>query len=102
MRPGKLSRQRALEPLLGCMMLALGAMAVATGMMDAVVPPTAWALRETMSVVSAAAMADGTDDLAVRGGEHGRALQIFWRTGDEDVAEGGHGRRPSMRALRRS
>ena len=40
-RPGQLFVQVVLEPLLGCMLLTLGTVAVATGMMDAVVPPTA-------------------------------------------------------------
>ena len=45
-RPGQLCVQVVREPLLGCMLLALGTVAVATGMMDAVVLPTAWALLE--------------------------------------------------------
>ena len=52
-RPGELFVQVRMEPLLGCMLLALWTVAVATGMMDAVVPPTAWALREAVAVVSA-------------------------------------------------
>jgi hypothetical protein len=35
-------------------------------------------------------------------GEVGVALQVFWREGGEDVAEGRHGRSPCMRVLRRS
>ena len=45
-RPGQLFVQVVLEPLLGLMLLTLGTVAVATGMIDAVVPPTAWALVE--------------------------------------------------------
>jgi hypothetical protein len=55
-----------------------------------------------MAVMAALALLDGADDLAVRGGEVGIALQVFWRKGGADLAEGGHGRSPCMRALRRS
>jgi hypothetical protein len=51
------------------MLLALWAVAVATGMIDAVFFSTALALIEAMSIVSALAIADGVDDLAVRGGK---------------------------------
>src|SRR6266699_590913 len=98
-RSGQLCSQVVCEPLLGCMMLTLGTVAVATGMIDAVLPPTVLALREAMAVVSAVARLDGADDLAVRDREVGIALQVFWRKGGEDVAEGGHGRSPCMRAL---
>jgi hypothetical protein len=54
-----------MQPLLSFMMLTLGTGAVATGMMDAVVPPTVLALREAVSVVATAAVLDGADDLAV-------------------------------------
>ena len=40
-RPGQLFVQVVLEPLLGFMLLTLGTVAVATGMIDAVLPPTA-------------------------------------------------------------
>ena len=75
---------------------------MATGMLDAMVFPAALALRETLSVVSAAAMAESADDLAVCEGQMGGALQVRWRTGGADLAEGGHGSSPCMRALRRS
>ena len=68
-RPGQLVVQGVGEPLLGCMLLTLGTVAVATGMMDAVVSPTAWALREAVTVRSTAAILDGADALAVCGGE---------------------------------
>ena len=84
------------------MLLTLRAVTIATGMLDAVVPPTALALREALSVVSAAAVLDGADDRAGCGGEVGRALQVCWRNGVQDSAVGGHGRRPCLRALRRS
>jgi len=100
-RPGQLCVQVVLEPLLGCMLLTLGTVPVAAGMIDAVVLATTLALREAVAVVSALALLDGADDLAVRGGEGGIALQILWRKGVEDVAEGGHGRSPCMREFRR-
>ena len=77
-RPGQLFVQVVLEPLLGFMLLTLGTVAVATGMMDAVVPPTVLALREAVAVVSALAVLDGADDLAVGEGQMGVALQVFW------------------------
>ena len=54
-RPGQLLVQVVCEPLLGCMLLTLGAVAVATGMLDAVLSPTVWALREAVAVVPALA-----------------------------------------------
>jgi hypothetical protein len=101
-RPRELFVQVMMEPLLGCMLLALGTVAVATGMMDAVLPPTALALREAVAIVPALALLESADDLAVRGGEVGIVLQVLWGEGIEDVTQGGHGRRPCMRALRRS
>ena len=91
-RPGQLCVQVVLEPLLGCMLLTLGAVAVATGMLDAMVLPTVLALREAMAVRAALARLDGADDLAVRSGEVGRALQGLWGKRREDLAEGGHDR----------
>jgi hypothetical protein len=64
-RPGKLLLEVVFEPLLSFMLLTLGTVAVATGMIDAVVSSTAWALIEAMSIVSALAVLDGADDLAV-------------------------------------
>src|SRR5215510_15610472 len=43
-RPGQLLLQVVCEPLLGFRLLALGTVAVATRMIDAVLPPTTWAL----------------------------------------------------------
>jgi hypothetical protein len=63
--PGKLLVQVVMKPLLGFMLLALGRVAVATGMMDAVLFSTALALREAVSIVSTVAMLDSADDLAV-------------------------------------
>ncbi len=101
-RPRELFVQMVLEPLLSFMLLALGTVPVATGMIDAVLFPTALALIEAMAVMAALALLDSTDNLAVRGGEVGIALKVFWRKGGEDIAQGGHGRSPCMRALRRS
>jgi hypothetical protein len=101
-RPGKLLFEVVCEPLLGFMLLTLWTVAVATGMVDAVVSPTGLALIKAVAVRAALALLDGVDGFAVGGGEVGRALKVFWREGVEDVAEGGHGRSPCMRALRRS
>ena len=84
------------------MLLTLGTVAVATGMIAAVVPSTALALREAMSVVSTLAVLDSADDLAVCEGQLGIALQVFWGKGGEDIAQGGHGRSPCMSELIRS
>jgi hypothetical protein len=101
-RPGKLLLEVVCEPLLGFMLRTLRTMTIATGMMDAVLSRTTWALREAVSVISALAVLDGTDSLAVGEREVRRTLQVFWRKGGADIAEGGHGRSPCMRVLRRS
>jgi len=54
-----------MKPLLAFMLLALGTVPVATGMMDAVVLATTLALREAVAIVPALALLDGADDLAV-------------------------------------
>ena len=64
-RPGQLFVQVVLEPLLGFMLLTLGAVPVATGMIDAVVLATTLALIEAVAVVSTLALLDSADDLAV-------------------------------------
>ena len=101
-RPRELFVQVVLEPLLRFLLLALGTVPVATGMMDAVVCAAALALREALAVRSALARLDGAEDLAVREGQLGVALQVFWSQGGEEIAESGHGRSPCRRALRRS
>jgi hypothetical protein len=102
MRPRELCVQMVLEPLVSFILLALGTVPVATGMIDAVLFPTALALIEAMAVMAALAILDSTDNLVVRGGQVGLALQVCWRKGGEDSAQGGHGKSPCMRALRRS
>ena len=89
MRPRELFVQVVMSPRLGCMMLARWTVPVATGMMDAVVSPTAWALGEAVAIVPTLAMLDGIDDLAVRGGEVGRALQVLRGKSVANIAEGG-------------
>ena len=91
-RPGQLCVQVVLEPLVGCRLLTLGAVAVATGMLDAMLLPTVLALREAMAVRAALALLDGAEDLAVRSGEVGITLQVLWGKRREDLAEGGHDR----------
>jgi len=46
-RSGKLLLQVVLKPLLGCMLLTLGTVSMATGMLDAMVWPAALALRRS-------------------------------------------------------
>jgi hypothetical protein len=100
-RPGPLLLQRVGEPLLGCMRLALGTVAVATSMLDAVLPSTAGARIEAVAIVSASALLDGADDPAVCEEQMGGALQVLGRKHSEDFTESGHGRSPCLRALRR-
>jgi hypothetical protein len=92
MWPRQLFVQVVLKPLLGFMLLTLGAVAVATGMLDAVLPPTTLALREAVTIMPALALLDGADDLAVRQGEVGVTLQVLGRKGGEERAEGRHDR----------
>jgi hypothetical protein len=101
-RPGPLLVHVVVEPLVRCMLLTLRAMTIAAGMIDTVLAFTARALREAVAVMAALAISDSADGCAVRGGEGGGAFQIFWRKGVQDVAEGGHGRSPCRRVLRRS
>jgi hypothetical protein len=63
--PGPLCVEGVGEPLRGCILLTLRTVAVATGMMDAVVSSTARARREARPIVAALAVLDGTDALAV-------------------------------------
>ena len=100
-RPGQVCGQVVLEPLVGCMVLTLGAVAVATGMMHAMVFPTVLARREAVTVRAALALVEGADALAVYGGERGRAGQGLRGTGGEERAQGGPGRGPRMRAVGR-
>jgi hypothetical protein len=64
-RPGKLSLQMVMKPLLGFMLLALGTVPVATGVLDAVLFLPVWALREAMARVAAAAVLEGADNRTV-------------------------------------
>jgi hypothetical protein len=101
-RSRELFGEVGLEPLVRFMLLTLGAVAIATGMLDALLSATGWALREAVAVRTALARWDGADDLAVRGGKRGRALQGLWGRGRADFTQGDHGRSPCRSALRRS
>jgi hypothetical protein len=101
-RPGERWLQVVMPPRLGGLLLALGTVPAATGMLAPVWRATAWALREARSLVSAWAVVESADDRAVRGRQRGLALQGLWGKGGAEIAEGGHGRHPGMRALRRS
>jgi hypothetical protein len=87
------------EPLLGSVLLTLGAVALATGMMTAVLSATALAVREAVSIMSGAAVLDGTDGLLVGERQMGRARQVLWRVSREDIADGGHEASPCRREL---
>jgi hypothetical protein len=100
--PGPVFVQVVCEPLRGVLLLTLGTVAGATGRMDAVVAPTVWTLREAVSLVAALTVWESADDLAVREGEVGGTLQVFWCTGGAESPEGSHGRSPCMRAPTRS
>jgi hypothetical protein len=104
-RPRELCVEVVLKPRLRVLLLALGAVgavAVATSRLDAVVSRTVWARREAMALGAAAAVLEGADHLTVCGGAVRRALQVFGRKSGADVPQGGHGSRPCMRVLRRS
>ena len=64
-------------------------------MIDTVLPRAVLTLIEAVAVVAALAVLDGADDLddlAVGKGQMGVALQVLWRKGGEDSAEGSHDR----------
>jgi hypothetical protein len=84
------------------MLLTLGAVPVAAGRLDTVVSPTGWARREAMAVVAAWTVWESAEDLAVGEGQMGGALQGLRGKGREEITQGGHGRSPCLRVLRRS
>jgi hypothetical protein len=101
-RPGKLFVELFVEPVLSFMILTLGAVAIAAGVVDAVLPATALAVIEAVSIVSALAVLNGTNGLVVGERQMGIALEVLWRVGLADVADGGHEASPCMRALMRA
>jgi hypothetical protein len=100
--PGSRLVEGVLEPLRGCMLWTRGTVAVATGRLDAVGPPTAGPLRETVPVMATAALGDGAADRAVCEGQVGIARQGLGRKRRADRTERGQGRRPCRRAPTRS
>jgi hypothetical protein len=58
-RPGEWVVEVVLEPLLGLLLLTLGAVPVAAGVVAAGVVAAALALRETVAIVSTVAVLDG-------------------------------------------
>ena len=98
-RPGPRCVQVVREPWLGCRLLTLWAVPVATGVLDAVVLAPPWARREAVAVGPALARVDGAHDRARCEGQRRGARKVCWRTSRADLAEGGHGRRPCMRAV---
>jgi len=101
-RPRELLGQVVLEPLLGFMLLTLGAVAVATGMIDAVLARAVLTLIEAVTVYTTLALLDGADDLTVCGKERRIALQVLWSKSREDRTQGDHGKSPCMKTLKRS
>jgi hypothetical protein len=89
------------KPARGVVVLTLGAVSVAAGMVDTVVVATALARIQAVSRVSAWAVLHGTDGFSVRQGQMGVAFQGLWRGSLADVANGGHGRRPCRREVMR-
>ena len=71
-------------------------------MLDAVGLATPLALRAVVAVVATGALWEGAEARAGCEGQRGGARQGRWRTGGEEVAQGGQGRRPCRRALRRA
>lgn len=102
MRPRQWLGQVVLEPWRRLMRLALGTVAVATGMRDAVLAFTVWALREAVAVMATTAGWDGAAALAVGAGQVGGALPGLRGKRGAEVAPGGHGRSPGRRGVRRS
>src|SRR5712691_7578488 len=95
-RSGQLCTELVVQPLRGVLMLTLWTVSIATGMGDVMMVSTTFAGIEAIAVGAGAAAADGVNGLVVRGREIGRALDILWSVGGEDVAQGDHDDRPRM------
>jgi len=93
---GQLSLDLSFEPLVGLVMLAVGAVAVAAGAVDAVGRAAFLALVDRRACGWGAAVHDGVDHFAVYF-RHGAGVlfQVFDGVGPEDVIYGCHGRTPS-------
>ena len=100
-RPGQLFVELLVKPVLRFMMLTLGAVAIAAGVVDAVLPATALAVIEAVSIMSALAVLNGPHGLVVGERQMGIALEVLWRIGLEDVADC-HEASPCMRELMRA
>ena len=100
-RARELFVQVVLSPLGRLLLLTLGTVAVAPGMRDAVVPPTAGTRRKTVTVMATAARLDGAADRAVDERQMGGALQGLGRQSRAERTESGQGRSPCMRVVRR-
>jgi hypothetical protein len=101
-RSWELAGQVRLEPWVRCILLALRTGPVATSTSDAGLFPTARARREAGAGTAALTRVDGADALTVCEGQRGLALQVLGGKGGEEIAAGGPGRSPCMRAWRRS
>ena len=88
---GKASGHLLGEPLLGFVMLAIGAMPIAAGAIDKVVLGAALAVIEGDAELTAAAVNDGMDDFSVLVGDAlGVPLKVFGSELREDLLDGGH------------
>ena len=94
-------RELVVQPQLGCVVLTLGTMPMAAGMMDAVVLSTGVTGREARAVCPCPAAADGVDGLVVGGGEVRMTRNVLRGRGGAEGAYGGHDGNPRMSASRR-
>jgi hypothetical protein len=86
------------EPLLGFIVLAGGAMAIATGAIELRKLGAAIALVERYAASFGTAGHDGIDDFAVRRGHLGGVtLEVLGAEGGKDFMDGGHDRVPPSR-----
>ncbi len=92
MVPGQLPIQLGLQPLPGFMVLAIGAMPVATAAINDVALPALGALIDRSAVMTRTAVDDGIDDLTmlIRDGL-AEPVGILGRIGRKDVFNRCHG-----------
>ncbi len=101
-RPRELWGPVGLEPRRGCLLLPRGAVAVATGMLDAVLARAVVTRREAGAVGAALALLEGADARTVGGGERRSARQGLGGQRRAARTQGEQGTRPGRRAWRRS
>ena len=101
-RPGKLFVQLVVEPLLGFMLLTLGTVAIAAGVIDAVLSATAVALSR--GCVRSVRCGNAEWRLRSCGGRWADwdSAQDTLGKGVKDIADGGHEASPRIKALMRA